>query len=378
MRSIRRALRETFVSKHKIAVLGAGNAGHAVAADLALGGADIRLYAMPGFSRKLEAIREQGAIELTGIGRTGRAKVTVTTNIETALAGADLALVVAQAAAHEGLAELCAPHLRDGQAVVFFTGAYGGSLLLRRAVHRLGCRVRVLIGDTVTLPYFCRLTGPAQVRRHGKPYKSLLMAATPVKDTAELVARVRAIYPFVRPADSVLEVMLLNPNVLRHPPAVLLNIGRIEYSRGEFWIYREGFTPSVWRVTDKLDEEKMALMRALAFRPLPYREYRAMMHDLSLEEHAQVGSKGPSSADTRYLTEDVPMGLVFWVELGARLNVPLPTCRSLVHLTSLINGRDYAVEGRTLARLGLDAVPAERLREAVDHGWFGREALGSA
>src|SRR3989304_10027961 len=111
----------------RIAVLGAGNAGHATAADLSLAGAHVCLYESPEFSQNLMHIRERGGIELTGIGRTGLARVEVTTDIAEAVHGAACIFVVTQALAHERLAGLCAPHLVDGQAVILFTG-YGDSL----------------------------------------------------------------------------------------------------------------------------------------------------------------------------------------------------------------------------------------------------------
>ena len=52
-------------------------------------------------------------------------------------------------------------------------------------------------------------------------------------------------YPMLTPATHVLETALYNANILLHPIGVIFNLGRIEYSQGEFWMYREGFTPSV-------------------------------------------------------------------------------------------------------------------------------------
>ena len=48
-----------------------------------------------------------------------------------------------------------------------------------------------------------------------------------------------------------------------HPPGVLLNAGRIERSRGEFYFYDEGVTPGVVDAIMALDAERRAVAAAL-------------------------------------------------------------------------------------------------------------------
>ena len=63
-------------------------------------------------------------------------------------------------------------------------------------------------------------------------------------------------------------------------------------------------------------------------------------------------AKGPLSAEDRYLTEDVPQGLVLLESLGQYLGVATPVCTALIELASAALGRDLRQTGRTLARLG--------------------------
>jgi hypothetical protein len=62
----------------------------------------------------------------------------------------------------------------------------------------------------------------------------------------------------------------LNPVV--HPAGVLLNAGRIERSRGEFWFYEEGVTPGVVAAIRAVDGERRALGAALGLELAPVAE----------------------------------------------------------------------------------------------------------
>ena len=112
-----------------IAVIGAGNAGYAMAAHLSLAGYTVRLYEMPAFAHNFDPIRRQGGIRLTGVMGEGLATLDrVTSDIAEAIAGASHIFVVTQAIAHEMIADLCAPHVEPGQTYAIFPGS-GASLI---------------------------------------------------------------------------------------------------------------------------------------------------------------------------------------------------------------------------------------------------------
>ena len=54
-------------SLERIAVIGAGNGGHAMAAHMTLKGFPVRFYEMPRFAANLKPAQERGGIELTGV-----------------------------------------------------------------------------------------------------------------------------------------------------------------------------------------------------------------------------------------------------------------------------------------------------------------------
>ncbi len=340
-----------------VAVLGSGNGGQAIAAVLALAGHRVHIYGRRGFQQNLLPIRDRGGIELSGVAGSGLARIArATDSIGAALDGAQLVVVATQATAHEELAQLCAPHVSDGQTILIVQGG-AASLIFANVIRNTNRACQIAIGETATLPYTCRLAGPGRVhisrvsRRH-------LFAAFPGRASQSLSERLRTFFQFLVPATHVFETALYNPNTLLHPAGTLLNLGRIEHTKGEFYIYQEGFTPSIWTLIHAVDAEKMALLRALGLSAIPYLDEFDWRNDDTFDQFASLGIKGPSGPKDRYITEDVPTGLVFFSSLGQALGVPTPVCDSLITICSAINGTDYRATGRTLRRLGLMDVSA--------------------
>ena len=56
-----------------------------------------------------------------------------------------------------------------------------------------------------------------------------------------------------------IEAALHNPNIIVHTVGAIFSIPRIEYTTGEYWMYKEVFTPSIWSIVESLDKEKMEL-----------------------------------------------------------------------------------------------------------------------
>lgn len=351
----------------RVAILGAGNAGHAMAADLALAGLAVNLYELPEYEQNLEPIRERGGIEATGVVRQGFARLNrVTSAIDEAIRGVDHVLVVTRALAHERLAELCAPYVHPGQTFTLLPGS-GGSLVFGHLLREK----QIVTAETVTLPYACRVVGPATVHVHAGPGRREVLGAFPALETGRVIDELRALYPTLVPAENVLEVALYNPNVLLHTVGALFNLGRIEYSQGEFWMYKEGFTPSVWKIVNGLDREKMALLSALDLPSMPYLAHYEWRYGGHWSDFAAVTSKGPASADTRYLTEDVPMGLLLWASLGDLVGVPAPNAKAIIQITGTVHDQDYWGWGRTVDRLGLAGMSIEQLKVYLQTGHVG-------
>ena len=162
------------------------------------------------------------------------------------------------------------------------------------------------------------------------------------------------------------EAALHNPNMIVHTVGAVMSIPRIEATGGDYCMYHEVFTPSVWNILEKLDGEKMDVLRALDFAPVPYVEACKFRNSLDDERDAKqvffdyaampTRAKGPTSVNSRYITEDVSQGLVLLESMGAVLDVPTPVASALIALASAALGRDLRKDGRSLEALGRENV----------------------
>jgi opine dehydrogenase len=361
-----------------VAVLGAGNGGCALSADLALRGFEVRLFnRSPG---RLEPIREAGGITASGVVEGFAKPSMITEDIAAAVQGAEVVVLTIPTVALPYYAELLADLLTPAQTVWLDPGHMGGALYLAAELKRRTGNQAPRICESATLSHASRMTGPASVRVfHVVP--NLLVAALPAAAIEDCLQRVNVLIPgHVRQAASVFETGLLDLNAVEHPAQALCNAGWLEHTKGDYYFYYEGTTPSVGRVIDAVDRERLALAAALRVPTMSFVEY---FHQIGFTtaEAAQTGSayqamqhsepnklvKGPPSLDHRYVHEDVGWGLVPWIELAEPFDVAVPTMRALTHLASVMNGIDYRVTGLTLERMGLTGYSAARVLEYVQN-----------
>ncbi len=353
-----------------ICVIGAGNGGKAVAGDMTLAGHSCRLFEFGEYAGNIKTVIDSGGIEVTGIARTGFAKLELaTTDLGEAVKGADLIMVTTQALTHERTARELAPHLSDGQVVILWPGS-GGTLVVRKVWDEMGMDRQILLAEGVTFPYCCRsLEGPGTVNIHRVDGPNMLLAALPASDTDAVIHAMEGTYTDrVKAATSILEPALYNVNIIVHPVGALLNMGRIEYCNGEFYMYKEGITPSVKKVIYAMDAERSALFKVMGYKPYTYDEVFRDCFNMTVPEFAATSSKGPFSMQDRYVTEDIPMGTTLTVSLARKAGVPTPTYDCMIHLASLVNDTEFFSGGRNLENLGLDHLTLEQFEQYLQTG----------
>ncbi|MDR7521728.1 MAG: NAD/NADP octopine/nopaline dehydrogenase family protein [Armatimonadota bacterium] len=354
------------MGRSAIAILGAGNTGQGLAGILASRGEEVRLYNRS--ERALAPIREAGGILLRhAVEGFGRPQV-VTTEMEMAVVGADLVMVTVPAYGHRVISQMLARHIRPGQIVVFHPGSLGSALELANMVAERGSD-GIVVAETETCLYTSRIAGPARVDIRTRK-KSVALAALPATETGHVVAALRE--PFgdgYVPAESLLQIGLGNVNPVYHCAPVLCNVGPIE--RGEDRPFFQFVTESIARLVDLVDRERLALAGALGVRATSFwtfleTAYGVSGGTLSQRIHAAYGRGQPTAApktlEARYLTEDVPFGLVPWSSLARQLSVPTPTIDAMIQMASALCGREFRQEGRTAETLGLGGLDAGQIR----------------
>jgi len=365
-------------STPRFAILGAGNGGRAMAGHLRLLGFDVVLFNRDDpleIEQYLDPISRFGGIRLTGALEGEVAGVRVTTDVGEAVKDADVVFMVTPALAHATLARQMAPWTKPDQIIVLTPGRTFGAYEVHALMGAHGGSPDLTVAETYSLPYACRLT-----EGHGvfiSRIKSWLPIATlPATRIDAVTAILQPAFASLVPLPSTLHTGLLNIGAIFHPAGTLLNAARIERLGGGYPFYTEAITPSVGRVLERADAERVAIGAALGLATdtalqITLNAYGVRADSLTealRTNPAYVLGNTPGDLAHRYVQEDVPMGLVPLASLGRQVGASTPTLESLVHLASVMTGQDFWTSRRTMQRLGLSDLGPAELLEAFIHG----------
>lgn len=349
----------------KIAVIGAGNGGQAIAGYAALKGYEVSLFDRNEV--KVKELQGKGSIELRGQIK-GIGKIScVTTNIGNAVTDADLVMITTVANAHAELAKAMAPYVQDGQIIILNPGRTCGALVFKQALNEVGCSKRYYLGEAQTLVYACRIIENGIVNIIGIK-DDVLLAALPASDTDHIIEKINQLYPCFIKTDNVLCTGLENIGAIFHPCVCLFNAATIE-RQNEFYFYRD-MTDQVASFIEKFDAERLAVGKAYGINLLGVREWIKFAYndtegktlcERMKNNPAYYDIKGPGSIFTRQLTEDIPTGVLPIMELGKAAGVPTPLFQSMISVIESLLNMDFHTEGRSLKNLGLDGMNKEEI-----------------
>ena len=350
----------------KIAVVGGGNGAYAAAVDLTEQGHEVRMWR-----------RNTGALKkvLTVKDAEGERSVTlasVSPDIGETLRGAELLFMPDPAFTQADNAQRLAPHLADGQVVFLAPGTFG-SYFMSKLIRDAGNRADFAFAETGTLPWLTRKHGPTVAAITARATR-LPTGVYPSRKGDLSFSVIRKAFKSIEPVEDALSAALMNAGPVIHPPLILMNAGPLEHF--EKWdIHKEGTQPSIRRVTDALDAERIAARSALGYKAphFPLADhYRAdgdeWMYGRKVHQKLTDSNDWRERivlTEHRYMREDVECGLAFLVSVCEWAGVPCPVARGLLALGSAVLGRDLRAQGRTLENLGLAHLSRQAMKDIL-------------
>jgi opine dehydrogenase len=370
-----------------VGIVGAGAVAFGAAAYLEQAGRRPILWSPSGKSTERLAAGERlvatGAIE--GVFHPG-----VASSAKDLVDRAEILMVALPGYGHKTVFDAIAPHIRADQIVLISSHASFGALYLARLLAARGIVVPIVAwGTTVS-------TGrrPSAVEVSVNTVRSKVDVCTvPASRSADGLAACRKLFGdrFVE-REGLLAITLSNLNPQNHLGIALCNMTRMEH--GESWGQGLNVTPNVGRLLEALDRERLAIAEALGLSVRTIFEhfhlsFHVPMDSISNMNHQMHregrGGIGPATADSRYVTEDVPYGLLTTVKLGALTGRSARLHRSGIEIFSALYGRDFFSENELLNALNIDAMSLEELKTLAREGYapgadagnmVGRPAVG--
>ena len=355
----------------KIAILGGGHGAYAAAADLSEAGHEVRLWRRNAAA--LQALLQAGSITLKDA--NGRREVPLalaTASMAEALRDAELIVIPAPAIAQQDIARAIASHLVDGQVIFLPPGTFG-SYVMARQVAAAGDQADVAWAETGTLPYLARKHGEREVNVTIRAIR-LPTGVYPARKSDAAISVIRKAYPSVHACGDALSGALMNAGPIIHPPLMVMNAAPLQHF--ERWdIHNEGTQRAVRDVTDRLDQERIAVREALGHRsphyPLAdhYRNDQWMYGDA----HKKLVKSGDwrETIDLyshRYVTEDTELGLAFLASAARYAGVDAPIAHGLLAIAGGFLGRDLRTGPRTFESLGLSSLTPAQLQQSLHDG----------
>lgn len=350
----------------RVSILGAGAIGPAAAALAATRGHDATIWSPSGRGTQGLAGRlvAEGALEAV-------VELRVAPDLAEALRGAEVALLAVPAYAYPALLPRLAAALPRDLPLLIAPAAALAPLAFEAMRAALG--PRAMVGALATTPTTARRLAPDRVRIPALR-AAVDVAAVPAAAAPEAAALATALFGHDCPiAPDVLQPALANANPIIHAALALANVTRIE--RAEAWPQYELMTEATCRLMTDLEAERAALAAAFGLQVPPLADALHRASGVPRAPLPAMGAaiaaggravNGPAAMETRYVTEDVPYGLAFYLWLAARRGIAMPRTEATVTVLESLWGRELRANPLLAALEGGDL--AGMLRDGLGRG----------
>lgn len=334
----------------KVAIIGTGNSGCAHACKLIQCGHEVNIIKTSSsmHNENFRVIKERGYIEC--VDRTNSCSYTlckpslITKNIEEGLYGVDVIMVLTQSLQHRELAPRVSKYFQNGQLVFIIPGNLG-SVIFKKYTSK-----KVIFVEGESTPYDARITSPGVVEILFMNVRNAVSFYN--KSDEVFLSKIDELFgrhKYLR--SNLIESALHNPNLVVHTVGTIMSANRIERMGGDFWMYKEAFSPSVWNLINELDKEKIRVIQAYGGNhAISYLDACKWRNEEDLQQNSldvfnmyanTGGPKGPNSLKTRYIDEDVPMGLCLLENLANYKQIETPVTSALITIASSLVQRDF-------------------------------------
>jgi hypothetical protein len=385
-------------SRPSVTICGSGNAAHALAV-VASQNLDVDIDWLAGSGHKADLLR--AAVSARGLHSTGVITAsadrlrTISADPAQVIPSADLVMIVVPAFAHAAVLSRITPYLGD-RTVIACMPARGGFEFQAAQLASRHRATRPTICGLQTLPWSTRVVSFGEAVHIGAVKSEVVLAALPANDGPELAARLSALLGTqVVATESFISLTLGNPGQLIHPGLMYGHFrrwGGEEYDEDSVPMLYAGATDEIGEVVEGLSSDVMTLARELGAQRgdaldlertvLPIHEWLRTVYGQVTTDTSTVGAcfrTGPIRArkapmiesrpgkfvpnfEYRYLSEDVPFGLVVTRALAGIANVETPTINEVIEWAQRVLHKIYLVGEE------LEGPDVRELRIPQNHG----------
>lgn len=339
--------------RKQVVIVGAGSAGQAVAARLALH-SDNQVSLVDNNPKIVAALDSSKRIYYDGLFGRGEVEIQGASTDPSALVSEATAVIITTTAdRHSAVANAIAPYLQDGQVVLLHPGYCFGAMWFRQKLAKTTSIGRPHIAETCNTLHLSTLTSLNAVFIKAEK-QWMQFACHPSGSEDEVLAVLGDSLPQLQACENTLTVGLNNPNPVVHVPALIFNgakWGNVGPEASGALYFGELVNDVVSQASRHVDKERLQIMNALKLPGISLEEFDARSYPEGSRVETNVPRVGRKLLN-RFVFEDIPCGLVPLAELGRRSKTPTPTIDLLIQASRFIASTPPE-QDRTLERLGL-------------------------
>lgn len=266
---------------------------------------------------------------------------------------------------HKNTIDAISPHIDNEQQIIISSHASFGALYAEQTLKKRGINIPIVAWSTTAVT--ARKIDLNTVNLTSIRKKIEIATIPNNKSDQGLILCKSLFYNDFEKKSTLLETILSNLNPEVHMAMALCNLTRME--QGEDWCQRKNITPTVGRLIERLDEERLAIASAFGCTVKSiFDNYKASSNttegnvsSINQTLHLSRVIMGPKIVDSRYVLEDAPYGLLVIAKLGSLVGSPAPNHEAGITLFSTLYGRDFSSENTLLTALDFDNLTPEQI-----------------